>query len=533
MNEVEDFRSLFPLNITEVTAHRITNQIYEGLVRFNQADLSILPSIAESWEVNEAGTSWTFKLRKGVLFHDDACFEGGKGREVTANDFKYSFTMLCTTMPENQLSWLFDKKVVGASAHLEATAAGQAGGDIEGIKVVDDYTLQIDLEYPVSDFLKVLTQAGCWVFPKEAYDKYGVEMRTHCVGSGPFIAKAVKEGEAVILERNKSYWRSDEHGNKLPYLHAIKFSFLKEKKAELLAFRKGNLDMVFRLPIEMIGDVVGALEDAKKGANQPFEIETKAAFGVEYFGFNHFEPLFQDARVRKAFNHAIDREKFVTYVLQGDGVAGNYGIVPPGFDGYPYENLKGFTYDPDLARQLMADAGYPNGDGFPEIRLQINSGGENNIRVAESIQSMLKETLGITVKLDILPMAEHYEKVETGNAVFWRTAWLADYPDPENFINLLYGGNVPEDPHEKAYLNSERYISSAYDSLTDLARHELDATKRNQLYAQADQTMLDDAAVIPLFYNEYTRLLHSNVRNFPQNPMEYRDMSEVYFKEKE
>lgn len=534
VNEVEDFRSLFPLNITEVTAHRITNQIYEGLVRFNQADLSILPGLAESWEVNDAGTSYTFKIRKGAYFHDDPCFEGGKGREVTAEDFGKCFTMLCTSFPENQLSWLFTGKVTGAEEYYQSTVNGAPLADgVSGITVVDANTLKIDLEYPVSDFLKLLTQAGCWVYPHEAYEKYGVEMRIKCIGSGPFIAKTVKESEAIILERNKNYWRSDEHGNQLPYLHAIKVSFLKEKKAELLAFRKGNLDMVFRLPIEMIGDVVGALEDAKKGANQPFEIETKAAYGVEYFGFNHTFELFQDKRIRKAFNYAIDRKKFVTFVLQGDGLEADKGIVPPGFEGFDYENLNGFDYDPDLARTLLAEAGYPNGEGFPEIMLQLNSGGENNIRVAEAIQSMLKEVLGLNIKLNIMPMAEHYEKVETGNAVFWRTAWLADYPDPENFINLLYGGNVPDDPHEKAYLNSERYISTKYDSLVDLARREMDQSKRNVLYRMADQVQLDDAAIIPLYYNEYTRLLHSNVRNFAQNPMEYRDLSEVYFKAKD
>lgn len=534
VNEVEDFRSLFPLNITEVTGHRIAGQMYEGLVRFDQADLSILPAIAESWEVDDAGTLWTFKIRKGVFFHDDACFEGGKGREVTAEDVKYCFTQLCTSNPENQLFWLMDGKLKGAREYYDSTVDGAPLADgVSGLTVADANTLQVELNYPVSDFLKTLAQPGCWVFPKEAFEKYGIEMRTHCVGTGAFQVKTVKEGEAIIMERNKSYWRTDEFGNQLPYLHAVKVSFLKEKKNELLKFKKGNLDMVFRLPIEMIGVVVGELEDARKGANQPFDSQTIPAFGTEYFGFNHNFEVFKDKRVRRAFNLAIDRETFVTYVLQGDGIAGNYGIVPPGFEAYEYEKLKGFEYNPDEAQRLMSQAGYPNGEGFPEIELQLNSGGQNNIRVAEAIRKMLAENLGVELKLNIMPMAEHYDKVETGNAVFWRTAWLADYPDPENFINLLYGGNVPEDPHAKAYLNSERYISTTYDSLVDLARRELDETRRNDLIRMADQQQIDDAAIIPIFYNEYTRLVNSDVKNFPQNPMEYRDLAEVYFKKDE
>ena len=307
INEVEDFRNLFPLNVTEVTSHRITNQIYEGLIKFDQKTLAITMALAESHSINEDANEFTFKLRKGVYFHDNPCFPDGVGREVVASDFKYCLTQLCTVNPENQLFWLFENRVKGADAYYESTIAGKPLAEgVTGIEVVDDYTLKIILNYPVPGFLKILGHNGCWVFPKEAHEKYGIDMRTKCVGTGPFIVKNVKEGEAVILKRNERYWRTDAHGNKLPYLDAIKFTFLKEKKSELLEFRKGNLDMVFKLPLEMIDDVIGELDEAKSGVNAPFDMQVTSAFAVQYYGFQHKSELFTNKPLRLAFNYAID-----------------------------------------------------------------------------------------------------------------------------------------------------------------------------------------------------------------------------------
>lgn len=532
LNEVEDFRNLYPLNVTEVTSFRITNQIYEGLVKFNSKDLTIVPSVAERWEENEDATKFTFFIRKGVLFHDDPCFPEGKGREVTAADFLYSFTKLCTAAPENQMFWLFDKKVKGARDYYQSTIDGEPLVDgVSGIKVIDKYTLQIELEKPFAGFLNIIGHSGCWVVPEEAIEAYGNDMRIKCVGTGPFKIKTVKEGEAVILAKNENYWKFDEFGNQLPYLDAIKFSFLKEKKAELLEFRKGNLDMIFQLPLEMIDEVVGELEDAKQGGNKPFQMQVNSAFSVQYYGFQNKSALFSNIDVRKAFNYAIDREKLVTYTLQGDGTPALYGIVPPGLKGYEYDSLKGYSYNLGMAKEYLAKAGYPDGKGFPEITLQLNSGGSRNIQVAEAVQSMLMESLNISVKMEVMPFAQHLEAVETGKTMFWRSAWLADYPDPENFLNLLYGPNVPENINEKSYINSGRYQNNEYDAMFEKALSTVDKMERYTYYRMADQIALNDAPYMPICYDEFTRLLQREVRNFPANAMEYRDFTEVFLKD--
>jgi peptide/nickel transport system substrate-binding protein len=529
-NEVEDFRNLYPLNITEVVSHRIANQVYEGLVKLNQNDLSVIPALAEKWEKNADATQWTFFLRKGVKFHDDPCFDGGKGREVTAKDFKYCFDLLCTSNPENQqFSNSFKDRVVGANEYFQSTVDKKPlAGGVAGVKVIDDYTLQINLVRPFAGFLNILSTPGGWLYPQEAYEKYGVDMRVKCVGTGPFQVKSIKEGEAVILERNPNYWNVDEHGNQLPYLDAVKYTFIKEKKSELLEFKRGNLDMIFRLPIEMIPDILGELDHAKEG-NKPFDMQVTPAMSVFYYGFQHQSDIFNKKEVRLAFNYAIDREKIVNYTLQGEGIPGIYGIVPPSFKNYDSKSLKGYSFDVDKAKKLLAQAGYPNGKGFPKLTLQINSGGgDRNVQTAEVIQKMLKENLNIDVEINVMPFAEHLESIETGKAMFWRSGWSADYPDPETFLTLLYSKHIPEKLSDKSYLNTVRYKSAKYDSLFVAAMEEVDDAKRMALYLQADQVAIDDGAIMPIFYDENYRLVQTNIKNNNANAMEYRDYTRVY-----
>ncbi len=534
MNEAEDFRNLFPLNVTEVTSVHIASQVYEGPVKLSQTDLTILPSLAEKWEKNADATQWTFHIRKGVKFQNDPCFPDGKGREITVKDFLYCFEKLCTSSLENaQFNNTFRDKVAGANEYFQSTIDNKPlAGGVSGIKAIDDYTIQINLLFPFAGFLNILSTPGCWVYPKEAFDKYGIEMRTKCVGTGPFQVKSMKEGETIILERNPNYWDKDEFGNQLPYLDALKFTFIKEKKSELLEFKRGNLDMVFQIPVEAISDILGELEHAKE-ANAPFNLQVIPAMTIFYYGFQIQSDIFDKKDVRLAFNYAIDREKIVTYTLQGEGVPGIYGIVPPSFKEYDSKSLRGFTFEPDKARKYLAAAGYPNGKGFPKLTLQMNRGSnDRNISIAEVIQKMLKENLNIDIELNVLPQPEHLERLETGKSLFWRTGWQADYPDPETFLTLLYSKHIPKNLSDKSYLNAMRYRSAKFDSLFSGAMKEADLKKRMNMYLQADQVAIDDAAIMPIFYEENYRLVQTYIKNFPVNAMEYRDMTRVYFEPK-
>lgn len=536
MNQVSKPTTLFPHGVGELTGHNIANQVYEGLVKLNQATLKVEPCLAETYEVNDDGTVFTYHLRKGVMFHDDPCFSGGKGREMTANDVKYCLDQLCTPYTEtktkkNDLGGLVISKIKGAQAYYDSFESGSPmEGGVEGVKVIDDYTLEITLETAFAGFNGIMSTPAGWVFPKEAVEHYGEDMRDNPVGTGPFMKKNVDLSKSVYLQRNENYWDVDEHGNKLPYLEILKFTFMSEKKTEFQAFNKGELDMVWKIPIDELNNVLQDLNDAQDNAQQ--YLQSADALSIQFYGFLNTHEVFKDIRVRKAFNMAIDREELVRSTLYGEGTPADYGIVPA-IDGYPQENIKGFEHNPEEARKLLAEAGYPNGEGFPTIELHINNDGNVNMMLATAIQNQLFENLGVTIEPKQMTLNQLRRKFESGNSALWRTAWVADYPSPENYLNLFHSKHIPDDPSESTFYNAYRYSNPEFDRLYDEAVKTLDDAERMALFAKADQILIDDAVVMPIYYDSYERLMSRKVKNFPINGMEYRDFTRVFLNEEE
>lgn len=532
LNEVEAFKSLNPIAVNEIVGFHIGCQLFEGLVKFDQNDLSIKSAIARSWESNENQTEWTFHIRQGVMFHPDACFSDGKGREVKASDVKYCFDKLCTADPNNaQFDVTFKDRVVGANEAFDASKTGKAL-NVSGVKVVNDTTLAISLKSPFAGFLNVLAMPGCWIYPKEAVDKYALDLRIHPVGTGPFQLETVKEGEVLIMKKNPNYYGVDKDGNKLPYLDGLKYTFIREKKAEILEFKSGNLDMVYRLPVEVFHDIMGDLEHAKDRKTE-FQILNSPAFNTNYLGFNCASAVFNKKEVRLAFNFAIDRHKIADFTIQGEGTSADYGIVPyvEAFekDGYDFKGLKGYTLDVAKAKDYMKKAGFPDGKGFPKVTLEINGGGgDRNILIAEVVQKMLKENLNVDIEINTVPLAEHLENVTSGKSDFFRLAWIADYPDPETFLTIFYGKHVPAGATEKSFINYTRFKNARFDSLFAASFIEPDKAKRYTLLSKAEQVVLDEAPFMPIFYDDNYRLEQLNVRNFPENAMNYMDLSVVY-----
>ncbi len=532
-NEVTGFKSLFPLDIIDIPGDNIALQVYEGLIKLSPKDLTVLPSIAKKWEYNDTTYTWTFHLRKGVKFQDDPCFPDGKGREVTAKDFKWCYDQLCTSSAQNaQFEVTFKNHVAGADEYFQASIDKKPlpEGGVSGVKVVDDSTLQIKMKTHFGGFLNLLSEPGCWVFPKEAVDKYGIEMRVHMVGTGPFMIKDMQEDQAIVLGRNPNYWDYDQYGNQLPYLDAVKFSFVHEKKSELLEFQQGNLEMMYGIPTEIITQILGQINSTDLNNKVDYTLDVKPAMSSYFYGFQTRDNLFKNKLLRQAFNYAIDRDKIVNYTLQGEGIPGTYGIVPPqAFLGYNYKDLKGYSFDPDKARELLAKAGYPNGKGFPEITLQTSSdGGNRNLQVAEVMQKMLKENLDINVKVNAIPLPEHEDAFMRGKVQMFRELWIADYPDPQTFLNLLNGANVPKDTAAMAYTNSFRWSNPKFDSLFSRALVTTNDTLRYKLYAEADQVALEDSPYLCIYYEENYYLSHNYVKGFYGNAMDYLDFTKVY-----
>jgi peptide/nickel transport system substrate-binding protein len=528
-NETEYFRTLYPQNITEVVGHRITNQIYEGLVSLDQGNLSITPTLATSWDIEDSARLFIFHLRTDVFFHDDACFPKGKGRKVNAYDFEYCFKRLCAPDPSNQGFWLFKDMVKGANFFYDSlTNEQRTTTKLDGVTVINDSTISIALNRPFAGFLFRLAMPFTAVFPKEAVEKYGNDMREHTVGTGPFKLKKVLPDVGVFLVRNEKYWDYDSLGNQLPYLDGVRISFIKEEKVEMLEFKKGNVDMKYRMPTDMIQEILDT-SGQLIGEYKKFQLQYVKELSSQYYGFLTVDPVFKNKHVRRAFNYAIDRDKLVKYTVKGEGTPNNFGITPKGIPGFDHSKLKGYDFNTDLAKKEMALAGYPNGKGFPKVTLHINSGGGRNEKVAEAITTMLHDNLNIEIDITQSLWAQHTENLESAKFQFWRLGWVADYPDAENFLNLFYGGHVPKNPTDKAYINSFRYINPEYDRLFEKALATADFEKRSELYLQLDQIIIDDAPVLFIYFNLNRRLLQPYVRNFPANGMEYRLFKSVWF----
>ncbi len=516
LNNEFEFRNLYPPLITETVSHRIANQIYESLVDLNPKDLSVRPALAERWEVNDDATSFTFYLRKGIYFHNDTCFPNGKGRELTAYDIKYCFDKLCEYSPLNQMFWLVKDKVKGANEYYELSKKGNSlpESGVKGFQVIDKYTFRIELNFSFALLPTILTHSAFWIYPKEAFEKYQSEMRIHPVGSGPFVMKKIKEGETVVLTRNTGYWKTDSAGNQLPYLDGIKFLFLPNQEMTFLEFKKKNID--FSYYISVMGK-----EIEKDVANHSYQIETVPALGTGYITFNCQTSPFNNEKVRQAFQYAIDVPSLLASIGMHQEIK---GIVPP-IPGYPFFSLKGIDYNPEKARQLLAEAGYKNGKNFPDITLYASSNAEAFLSI---IQKMINDNLNINLTVQPMPYDKLMDLIETGNAPVWINGWLADYPDPENFLNLFYGKNVPNTLKKRSFINPSRYVSAKFDHYFEMALKTIDFEERNRFYALADQTALDEGAFIPYRYSNYSVLYHNYLHNLYFNGMKYFKFENVY-----
>ncbi len=536
INESEYIKNLFPHNITDAYSYRVASQIYEGLFKFNDQTLNVVNGLVDDYSVDESGTQYTFHLKRGVLFHDNPCFPDGKGREMMAEDVQYCFTRLATKHLNNQNFSVIQGLIKGADTYYEATNSGtEPNFDIEGIEVVDKYTIRITLTEPNALFTVNLARPACFIYPKEAEQHYGIDMRIHAVGTGPFTldaAKDVDEDISIVLKRNNAYHAQDELGNQLPYLDAVSIQFIKDKKTELFEFKKGNLDMIYRLPTEYIIEILEETMPGSNGEYSQFQLQRSPEMMTQFLSLNNQSGVFKDVLVRKAFNYAIDRVKILDFVLNGEGfAAGIHGITPPVFNNYDIQNIRGYQLNIDSARYFLARAGFPNGSGFPELQFLLNSEGERHSNVAVEIQKQLKDHLNIDVELVVLPFAQLLERSYKGEYSMLRAGWVADFPSPENFLWLFYSKDVPASFREISYPNVARYINHDFDNLYKKALSARSIEEANDIFKQAENLLMRDAPIIVLWYDEGYRLIQSYVKNFPNNPMQYRDLSSVYFQE--
>jgi ABC-type transport system substrate-binding protein len=481
------------------------HQLYNTIVEVDN-NLNIVPSLATRWTISGDKTIYTFYLRNDVYFHDDPCFTGGKGRKFTAGDVEYSLKRILDKSLASPGSWIFNDKVDSS----------------EGFKAVNDTTFQVKLIRPYNPILGILSMQYCSIVAKEAVLKYGTDFRRHAVGTGPFQFVAWEEGQALVLRKNPHYFETDASGKRLPYLNGIKVSFFDSRATEFLLFRQKKLDFINDIDASFKDEVLTKTGTLRKDWRGKIALQTHPYLNIEYFGIlvDESNPLLKNSplklkKVRQAINYSIDREKMVLYLRNSLGTPATAGFVPVGLPSFDSTKVKGYHYNPILARKLLDEAGIKRGEQTV-IKLQT-------IPIYADIGSYIArqmEEIGLKVQVDVVQKSLLLELTSNSRTLFFRGSWIADYPDAENYLSVFYSKN-PAPP------NYTRYSNKEFDVLFEKAIRETNDSIRYRLYQQADQVMMEDAPVVPLWYDKVVHLVQTNVSGFEPNALNLLELRKV------
>nr|WP_285056896.1 ABC transporter substrate-binding protein [Pedobacter ginsengisoli] len=507
MNLDQNLTSLDPAFARNQNATWMINQIFNGLVQIDSA-LNTLPCIAKTWQVSADKLTYTFNLRSDVYFHDDPLFPKGRGRKVVASDFVYSFYRLIDPKVASSGGWIFSDKVK----------------DINSFVAIDDSTFQIRLTRPFPAFLNLLTTQYCSVVPKEIVEHYGKDFRSHPIGTGPFKFKYWKEDEILVLLKNEHYW--EKQGNEqLPFLDAVNVTFISDKQSAFMNFIKKELDFFEKVDGSYRDDILTKSGKMTAKYKRKFVLRKGLYLCTEYIGvmvdtniaITKHSPL-RFKKVRQAINYAIDKVKLIKYLRNGIGIPATSGFIPQGMPGFDSAAVKGYHYNPKKAARLLAEAGFPNGRGMPQVMLSTSTTYKDLI---EFVQGELGE-IGIKTKVDVSPSASLRDLMSKNEVNFFRGSWIADYPDGEIYLAMFYSKNkVPNGPNYTAYYNDE------FDRLLEKSYYEADDQKRYKLYHKMDSMIMDNANVVPLFYDQSVVMTQNNISGYAINPLNWMILKTV------
>lgn len=485
--------SLDPAFSKDQTTMWMCNQLYNGLVQLDDS-LRVLPAIAKSYFISEDGLQYTFILRDDVFFHDHPIFEDGKGRKVVADDFVYSFNRIVDAQVASPGAWLFNGKI----------------SDSNPFKALNDSTFVMNLKIPFRPMLSLLTLQYCSVVPKEIVDHYGKDFRNIAIGTGPFQLVKWQEQVALVFKKNENYFEQDSLGVRLPYIDGVRVSFLIDRGVEFLQFLQGGFDFVVGIDKSFRDKAVDAKGELKQQLVGQIEMIRTPYVNTEYLGIsmkNLQNESLSNKKVRQAINYAIDREKLITYLRNGIGIPAYHGIIPKGVNGFD-ASVKGYDYQPERSKQLLEEAGYPGGKGLGEIILHSNPMYQD---LTEYIAKNL-EDVGFQIKVQLAPGSFLRESMAKNTVDFFRASWIGDYPDAENFLALFYSQNTA--PPNYTFFKNEKFDQLYLEAMS--AKTDEEAFK---LYAQLDQIMLNEAPIVPLFYDELIRFTNGRVEYLSTNTM--------------
>ncbi|HRQ40338.1 MAG TPA: peptide ABC transporter substrate-binding protein [Chloroflexota bacterium] len=456
--------------------------IFSGLVTLDQT-MQVQPELAAGWTVSEDGLTYTFYLRKNALFHD--------GRALTAQDVIYSWERAAnpTTGSDTAQTYLGD--IAGVQEMLD----GQAD-HISGLRALDDHTLEVHLREPVVYFLQKLAYPVAFVVDKNNVTDANWEHRPN--GTGPFKLQSWQDDEQMVLERYDNYYLEPA---------AVKHIVINLGPGLSLGrYEQGQIDLV---------GIGGANLERARDPNNRFynELHTAVALCTSTIGLNNRLAPFDDVRVRQAFNLALDRELLIETFADGNAIL-SAGVLPPGMPGYVYKPERGYPFDPEKARQLLAEAGYSDMSQFPTLTY-TTSGYGNVGGYTAALITMWQDNLGVNIEPQIIDPYQYYDEIYSGKVGhFYDSGWCADYPDPQNFLDILY--------HSGSRQNIGGYQNITVDAQLEAARIERDVNRRMALYAEIEDEIVADAPVIFLNHGLSAVLVSPELQNYVLTPFGVR-----------
>ena len=496
-NEHANINTLDPAFSRTLQDTWVCNQLFNGLVQLD-SDLNILPSIAKDWIISEDGLIYTFNLRNDVYFHKHKLFGKDSTRTVVAKDFTYSLNRLKDEKIAAPGSWVLNK--------------------VDSFKAVNDTVFEISLKQPFPAFIGLLSMKYCSVVPREVAEFYGTDFRSYPIGTGPFKLKRWEENIKLVFRKNNHYFEKDETGKPLPYLEAVAITFLPDKQSEFLQFTQGNIDFLNSLDASYKDELLTADGKLRGKYAETVDMIRGPYLNTEYLGFylGSQTPEIQSELIRKAINFGFDRKKMMIYLRNGIGNPANGGFIPKGLPGH--NPSIGFTYKPEKAKQLVEQFKNESGNTNPEITLVTSS---NYLSFCEFIQRELEKT-GLTINVDVMPEATLRSARSNGKVDMFRSSWIADYLDAENYLSIFYSKNFAPDGS-----NYFHYKSTQFDSLYNKAFTVTDIEKRKHLYTTMDSLVMQKTIMVPLYYDEVIRFTRKNVKGLGTNPINLLDLRYV------
>ena len=495
-NEDGNITSLDPAFTRNIENIWATTHMFNGLVQLNDK-LEVIPDIAEQWRISADGLVYEFQIRKNVFFHSHPAFGDKKTRKVIASDFVYSLKRLLNPQIASPGGWVLQ--------------------NVKHIEAKNDQHLIIRLKQPFPAFLGLLSMRYCSVVPHEVVDQEEIDFGRKPIGTGPFTFKNWEEDVKLVLRKNPLYFERDSTGKALPYLESIAITFVPDKQSEFMLFLQGKLDLMNSLDNSYKDELLTMEGKLSEKYKDKINLQKGPYLNTEYLGFylDSPSPAIQSPLIREAINIGFDREKMMVYLRNNIGFKGNKGLIPRGLPGHPRNKL--FEYQPERAAALVKT--FEEKTGLKaKIKLATDSG---YLELCEYIQRELQK-IGISIKVDMMPPATLKQERSKGKLEMFRSNWIADYPDAENYLSLFYSKNFsPLGP------NYTHFRSSDFDSYYEESFMINDLNQRSIYYETMDSLAMSKHPLIPLFYDQILRFSQKGITGLTLNPINVLKLKKV------